>query len=75
MTDTKLLREKMVVSGFRFDYIQEYLGLSRQGFLNKINNVTEFTISEMLALCDILNISNRDRENIFFNVNVDKKPT
>ena len=71
MTNTKLLRQVIKDSGYRLRFIAEYLGISYQGFSNKINGLYEFKISEISKLCALLKISNELRESIFFGFNVD----
>lgn len=74
MTDAKLLNEYISSSGLKISYICKEIGLSRQGFANKINNKKgcEFKVSEILSLCKLLNIPNRDLRTIFFSAGVDK---
>lgn len=72
MTNTLLLREAIDKSGLKHGYISDCLGITYQAFLNKINNKTEFKASEILTLSKILRLSVRERNDIFFAVNVDK---
>lgn len=66
MTNTDLLKAKIESSGYKLKYIAAKIGLSYQGFLNKINNKTEFTAPEIKGLCDLLEISIEEKESIFF---------
>lgn len=66
MTDTVLLKKKIDASGYKIKYIAASIGLSYQGFLNKINNKTEFCAPEIKALCDLLKIPVEEKEQIFF---------
>ena len=67
MTNTDLLREKIVSSGLKLEYIAKELGISRFALSNKIQNNTEFKVSEMQKLCEILKIDDpREKEDIFF---------
>lgn len=66
MTDTKLLREKIEESGYRIAFIASACGLSYQGLLNKINNKTEFTASEIRAIKNLLQLSDSESTAIFF---------
>jgi len=75
MTNTKLLRERINDSGYRIRYIASRLGLSYQGFQNKVNNVSEFKATEIKELCDLLKIDALEKEQIFFAPEVDKMPT
>lgn len=66
MTDTLLLQEKIEQSGYKKIYIAARLGITLQGFLNKINNKTEFKAKEIQILYNLLNLTESERERIFF---------
>ena len=66
MTDTKLLREQVDKSGLKYQFIAENLDLSRFGLSMKVDGKTEFKASEIIKLCDLLNIDNDLRDRIFF---------
>lgn len=66
MTNTKLLRDKIDSSGLKIGYIAEQINLTYQGFLNKLNNETEFKASEIKMLQSILGLTNKERDAIFF---------
>lgn len=68
MTNTKLLEKKMDDSGYKKIYIAKAIGLkSTQGLSKKVNNETEFTASEINALCKLLKIETlEERHEIFF---------
>lgn len=70
MTNTQLLRDKMEQSGYKLRFIAAKLGISYQGFLNKVENKTEFTASEIQILYNLLDMDEADREAIFFALNV-----
>ena len=40
------------------DQVSNLLGISRQSFNAKINNKKQFTLGEVISLCEILNIDN-----------------
>lgn len=71
MTDTKALREKIDDSGYKLRFIAKKLGITYQGFLNKINNKSEFKATEIQTLCNLLSIDIQEKEQIFFAQNVD----
>lgn len=48
------------------------LNISLQTLYNKISNTVEFKASEISELCNILKLSNKERDLIFFAVSVDK---
>ena len=66
MTNTELLRQKIHDSGYRINFIAAKVGITYQCLLNKINNKTEFTATEIKDLSDLLDISLEERERIFF---------
>lgn len=74
MTDEKQLRNIISTKGLKLKYVAEYIGLSYYGFLLKLTNRKEFKTSEVVALCDLLDIKSlQDRESIFFAQKVDFK--
>ena len=66
MTNTELLREKLDNSGYKLTFIAQSLDLSYQGFLNKINNKTDFTAPEIAVLRKLLHLSSEECNAIFF---------
>ena len=66
MVNTQLLDEKIVSSGLYLKFIIEKLGLSRNGFDKKRKGKTPFRTAEIYVLCDLLNLSEEDRQDIFF---------
>ena len=66
MTDSKLLNELIVESGLKKQFIAEYLGISRYSLHQKINNITEFKVSEVDKLCELLSISSLKKRNLIF---------
>ena len=67
MTNTKLLKEVIEKSGLKVGFIAEYVGISRQGLWNKINNLTPFNQYEIDKMCEILRITSlKQKEAIFF---------
>lgn len=66
MTDSEALSKAIENSGLKLTFIANKLELSREGFYKKLNNQTEFKASEIVKLQDILNLSNNERDKIFF---------
>ena len=66
MTNTNLLRIKIDQSGYKMKYVAARIGLTYQGFLNKLRNKSEFTASEIKSLCVLLDIDVNEKESIFF---------
>lgn len=75
MTDFELLRRKIDDSGMTMVAISEKTGISRETIYNRFKGVGEFTASEMLAISDVLHLSNADRDSIFFARKVESKAT
>lgn len=75
MTDSKLLREKIYLSGYRLRFVAEKCSLSYQGLQNKIDNVSVFTAPEIVALRDLLKLTDDDVNAIFFAADVAKAAT
>lgn len=72
MTDTILLKERIARSGLKLTYIAQYVGLSRAGLYNKINNLRPFNQYEIDKLCRVLQIESvQEKEVIFFAQHVD----
>lgn len=72
MTNTKLLKNKIVQSGLKIGYIAQMTNLSRSGLNKKINGKHQFNQFEMKALRRILNIkSDEEFHAIFFADDVD----
>lgn len=66
MTDEAELRVRIGERGLKLKFVAGVCGLSYQGFLNKLTNVSEFTASEILTLRELLGLSAEDAEGIFF---------
>lgn len=65
MTNFVKLQEVIDKSGFTIKYISKQLGITPQGFHKKRVGLSEFTVQEMVILCDLLKISKSQREEIF----------
>ena len=66
MVDTISLEKKISESGYRTGYIIEKLGISRQAFDFKKRNKRKFRTAEIYVLCSLLNISDDEKQGIFF---------
>lgn len=60
MTATKKLKSKMVEAGITQAELAKILGISAQSMNYKINNKSEFKVSEIEAVADALKIGNKD---------------
>ena len=66
MTNTALLEKRIAASGFKKSYIAKALGLSPYGLTLKIRNSNEFKASEIVKLCDLLNITDPEEKSAIF---------
>lgn len=74
MTDTTKLREMIRERGLKLKFIAEKLGITTYGLKLKIENEHEFKPSEIVIMCDILDIKSlKVKEEIFFVKNDDEK--
>jgi len=71
MTDTLKLKQILLEKGITIRELAVLTGIKVQPLSNKINNVTEFTQSELLAIQNALNLSNKQMHEIFLVEKVD----
>lgn len=75
MTNTNMLKQQLKNSGYKLSFIVKRLNISRQGFLNKLNNKSYFKQNEIKILADLLELDAETLEQIFFAENVDNIST
>lgn len=66
MINSEFLKNKIESSGYRFSWIAKKMNLSPYGLRKKINEETEFKVSEVTKICSLLGITDKEREIIFF---------
>lgn len=66
MINKNLLESKMAESGLKRKYFCERLGLTYQGLSNKLKGENEFVSSEIKVLKEILHLSDKAVNDIFF---------
>jgi len=71
MTDTLKLKQILLEKGITIRELAVLAGIKVQTLSNKINNVTEFTQSELLAIQNALSLSNKQMYEIFLVEKVD----
>lgn len=64
--DYELLNEKIRNSGMTIVSIATKTGILRETLYNRLSGKTEFKASEILRISKVLNLSEVDRERIFF---------
>ena len=72
MTDSAALRQLVTERGLKLKYIAGRMNLSQYGLQRKIDNKSEFTVGEMLALVDAVGgMTDEQQKQIFFGNSVD----
>ena len=71
MINSSILRNKIEQSGVKYKYLAEQLNISSYGLQLKIDGKNEFLVSEVAMLCNLLSLTRKEREDIFFNNRVD----
>lgn len=65
MTNTKMLKKAIKNSGLSVIFIAEKMGITRQTLYNRMNNKSEFLVSEIEILTQLLKLSRTERDEIF----------
>ena len=60
-TNSNLLRGRIAEKGYTQREVAKMIGITYQSFSEKINNKSNFKVSEIIKLCDIHDISDKDR--------------
>lgn len=66
MTNSALFRESVARAGIKYKFLAEMLGITPYGLQKKIDNRSEFKASEIFTASEVLNLSEQDRNSIFF---------
>ncbi|RGT09532.1 helix-turn-helix domain-containing protein [Dorea formicigenerans] len=66
MPDIKMLKDKITDSGMTVKAVAEKSGILRETLYNRLKGVGEFTASEIVSLSNVLNLSQTERDDIFF---------
>ena len=64
------LMEAIKNSGLKMEFVAKKGGMSRTAFWRKMNGVSEFTLSEIQTLAQLLGLSPEQIQDIFFCRNV-----
>lgn len=71
MTNMNLLKSKIVENGLSVEKIVESIGINKSTFYRKLANEGEnFTVEEVYKIASTLNLSAREVNSIFFNIDV-----
>lgn len=66
MTNTELLLNIIKENGLKITWIADKMGISRVSLSNKVNNKTPFNQYEIASITDILHLSVKTKNAIFF---------
>lgn len=66
MTNSRFLKAAMIRNGYTAGSLADSIGLSRQSMSYKLNNKRVFTVDEISAISEKLNLSLEEKEEIFF---------
>ena len=66
MTNSAALRARIKKSGFKLGYIAEKIGITAYTLQKKIDNETEFKVSEVDCLAKLLNLTALEKDAYFF---------
>lgn len=66
MTNTKMLKCAMIMAGYTISKMADAMGLSYYGFYKKMTNKSSFKSNEISKASEILGITEKQRNEIFF---------
>jgi len=66
MTDGLLFKELIKSKKITLEEIAAVVGITRQGLEKKLTNRSEFKVSELVKLCEFLNLTEEQKQKIFF---------
>lgn len=67
MGDMAILNRKIKDSGITITAIADKLSMSRETFYNRMAGKSEFKASEIACLTDLLRLTRKEQDTIFFN--------
>ena len=66
MTNTSKFEAVLILKGKTKTDIAKVINRSLQTVYNKINNIVDFKSKEIVAICEYLELTDEEREEIFF---------
>lgn len=70
MANLALLKEKIDDSGITYTALAKKLGIDRVTLYNRFNGIGNFTFDDAEVFVKVLNLSKKERDDIFFAKNV-----
>ena len=71
VVDTRLFMDTMRKGGYTLQSLSDAIGMSRTGLFNKVHNKTDFRAKEISNISNALNLTNAEKDKIFFAVCVE----
>lgn len=68
MTDKALLKSFLALKSMTMQELSDKTGISLSSLNYKLNEAREFRQSEIKSIQDVLELSNEERDNIFFKI-------
>ena len=68
MTDKALLKSFLALKSMTMQELSDKTGINLSSLNYKLNEAREFRQSEIKAIQDVLELSNEERDNIFFKI-------
>lgn len=75
MTNGEALRTRIKASGYKLGYVAKYLNISAYTLQKKLDNETEFKVSEVDRLAHLLGMNPTEKDIYFFAPRVEFKST
>ncbi len=75
MVNTERIVERMKELNCSVERLSAEMGVSLNTLKNKLNNITQFKVTEIVDLCFCLRFTNEERDVIFFSGEVGKTDT
>ena len=66
MTNKTMFRIALVKRNYSFSKLAKEINLSRQSMSYKVNNIRKFTDREIESIGEVLNLTTKEKEKIFF---------
>jgi DNA-binding Xre family transcriptional regulator len=67
MANVEKLNALIDYKGIKKIWLADQLGITQQTLINKLSGANDFKLQEVNTLCKILNISEKETKQIFFN--------
>lgn len=66
MVDSAAIRSRIENSGYRYDFVAVKLGCTRQTLANKLKGTSEWTMKDVEAMANLLQLSVEEIITLFF---------